>query len=468
MIDSINTIIMLLCKGMSNRKLYFSDHPRVSSYGSEIIDLANDYFKTTGTEELFIGIVDGFFIHEGKRIFGPSITGKQLIQFAERFQCGGLALQKGLTISELRNYFDITALRDVDVKKIADSRDLFAKYEITHIRIAEQYSDQRGILQRDTAKVWEGQAVDRGLQSSTVLYRELYDFVSNAYGDAAFDRSLDIEKARSVSEFMLRYIKTSFADVMQHVHYPDYDSYTIGHSVRVSSLAVYVGSKMGWSQKDLLAIGAAGLLHDIGKSRIPDSILLKKGRLTEEEFQVIREHPKAGAEILLEQTDVSSLDLAACWGHHIRYDGGGYPKQPVWAVRHPVTALLQICDVFEALTAVRPYKAALDPQGAYTLMLKDKGGFHPGLMAAFISIVSLYPPGTYVRLSDRRIGMVSEVTEFLDRPKIVVTSTQIGEPLVDNDRYLLDLSDTQQQGIKVDQLLLDYPGEENSVRKSLY
>jgi putative nucleotidyltransferase with HDIG domain len=265
---------------------------------------------------------------------------------------------------------------------------LYSKiYDINNIRIAEPFSDEEGKIKRDTAKTWEGQAVGKNRQSPAFLYQELYNVVSKTYGDAALNRNLDIDQARSVSEFMLRYIQSSFSDVMQHVHYQDYDSYTVGHSVRVSSLAVYVGLKMQWSKKDLLSISTAALLHDIGKSQIPDSILLKKGRLTDEEFKIVRNHPKAGAEILLEQKGMSALDLAACWGHHIRYDGGGYPEQPVWTVRHPVTALLQICDVFEALPAVRSYKEALGPQGAYSIMLADKGAFHPGLMAVFVSMV---------------------------------------------------------------------------------
>lgn len=447
---------MLLCKGMANRKLYFSDHPRVSSYGSEIIDLANEYFRSTGAKELFIGIVDGFFIFEGKRVFGPSVTGKQLIQFAETLYCGGFGLQRGIRIDELQKYFDITANRSIQVKTIADARSLFTQNGIKNIRVADIFADQFVDIKRKTAKAWEGQAIGKGVPSPTFLYQELYDVVSTAHGDAAIKRTVDIDKARSVSEFMMRYIYSSFADVMQHVHYADYDSYTVGHSVRVASLAVYVGSKMRWSQKDLLAIGTAALLHDIGKSTIPDDILLKKGKLTEEEYVIIREHPRVGAEILSGQSDITALDLAACWGHHIRHDGGGYPAQPSWAVRHPVTSLLQICDVFEALTAVRPYKEALDPQGAYTIMLADKGGFHPGLMAAFITMVGLYPPGTYVRLSDRRVGMVTEVGEHIDRPKLLIVRSMIGEELDENDRYIVDLSENQQQEQRVERLLLNF------------
>ena len=98
----------------------------------------------------------------------------------------------------------------------------------------------------------------------------------------------------------------------------------------------------------------------------------------------------------------------------------------------------------------------MDPQGAYTIMLADKGAFHPGLMAAFISMVGLYPPGTYVKLSDKRVGMVTEVSEYIDRPKVIVISSKIGESLGEDDQYLLNLSDKQQQAVSVDQLLLDY------------
>lgn len=463
MIHDINKIIVLLSKGMANRKLYYADHPQVKTYGAEIISLTNNYFTVTGAEELFIGIIDGFFVFEGTRIFGPSVSGKQLIQFAESLHCGGFGLQRGVTLQELKKFFDITALRSLPVKKTGDARTLFANNGICKIRIGDPYSDpycdRADGDSKSRFKVWEGQSLGGGSrQSPTMLYRKLFDAVSRAYGDAAAQHNLDIDETRSVCEFMLRYIQSSFADVMESVHYLDYDNYTVGHSVRVATLAVYLGTKMNWPEKDLLAMGAAGLLHDIGKSKIPNTILLKKGRLTEEEFAVIRNHPQAGVEILLEQEGVSALDLATCWGHHIRHDGGGYPRQPSWAVRHPVTALLQICDVFEALTAVRPYKAALDPQRAYGIMLADKGGFHPGLLAAFIAAVGLYPPGTYVQLSDQRTGMVIAVGEQIDRPIINIITSEHGEPLGADDQYRIDLLSPKMEGVGVEKLLLTpYP-----------
>ncbi len=449
-------IVLLLSKGIANRKLYYSDHPRVNSYALDVVNLVNDYFALTSAEDLFIGIYEGNFIFDGKRVFGPSVTGKPLIQLADKFHCGGFSLQQGITISELRNFFDITALRNIPARKLSDARALLLKYGISKIGLGDLFKG--GFDQRPGGvhSPWEGQTISESLGSPTVLFQELYDVVSISYGDAAFDRALDLDRTQSVSEFMLKYVQSNFADVMQYVHYPDYDSYTVGHSVRVASLAVWVGSKMGWQDRDLLTIGTAALLHDIGKCKTPDEILMKKGKLTEEEYAVVKEHPNDGTEILLGQKNISPIALAACWGHHLRFDRGGYPNQPAWAIRHPVTALLQICDVFEALTAVRPYKSAMEPREAYSIMLQDKGGFHPALLATFIQIVGLYPPGTFVQLADGRIGMVLEETLNIDRPKLIVTTTQRGQPLFDQDHYVLNLSDEQHKDEVVESLLLNY------------
>ncbi len=453
--DTINDIIMLLCKGISNRRLYFSDHPKVISYATDIVQLVGDCCREGDRDELFLGVVDNVFVFDGKRLFGPSVTGKTLIDFAVLLHGGGFGLKKTITVQELLKFLDITSLGKLPVTKLSEARSLFTSHGIENIRIGDPFTD-RGESGVNKAQAWQGQEISNGMQSPTVLYQALYEVVSKAHGAAAVNRAVDLESARSVSEFMLRYTQSSFADVMQRVHYPDYDSYTVGHSVRVASIAVYVASRMKWAEKDLLAIGSAGLLHDIGKSIIPDAILLKKGRLTEDEYTVVQKHPVVGMELLIAQDGISELDIAACWGHHIRYDGGGYPPQPKWSVRHPVIALLQICDVFEALTAIRPYKVAMAPWQAYGIMLADGGAFHPGLLATFIALLGLYPPGTYVQLSDKRVGMVTNIGPKIDRPQLRIVRTSANEPLPEKDRYTIRLSDPQLSKVSVEKLLLDY------------
>jgi HD-GYP domain-containing protein (c-di-GMP phosphodiesterase class II) len=243
---------------------------------------------------------------------------------------------------------------------------------------------------------------------------------------------------------------------MQYIHYPDFESYTIGHSVRVSSLAVYLGMKMNWPDEDILAIGTAAILHDIGKSKIPHEILYKTTALSDDEFRLIQDHPRIGSELLLAQKNTAPLDVAAAWGHHLRYDGKGYPPNPAWAVRNPAIALLQICDVFEALTAVRPYKPAMDPQRAFSLMVADAGAFHRGLLSAFISFIGMYPPGTYVELSDGRIGMVTNAGKIIDRPRVKIILLPDGTRLKKEKQYEFDLETSDRASLTVKRLLLDY------------
>ena len=452
----INDILILLCKGIANRKLYFSDHPKVRNYVGTFIAGVDEYFRLSDKDEFFIGIIDGSFIFNGRRLFGPTVVGKQLILFMEMLRCGGISFKNGVREEDIRRFMDLTESLKTPLKGLQEARELFRREGIESINLAVHYSDQAGLGPAERKRPWEGQEIGGFLQSPTMIYQALFDVVTQAHGDAALDREVDIDSARSVSEFMLRYTRSNFADVMQYIHYPDYESYTVGHSVRVASIAVFMGMRMNWKEEDILALGTAGILHDIGKSKIPGEILYKTDRLSPDEYTMIKDHPRVGAELLLAQRDVSPLDIAASWGHHIRFDGKGYPEKPVWAVRSPVISLLQICDVFEAMTAVRPYKQAMDPHSAFALMISDKNAFHPGLLGSFISMVGLYPPGTYVSLSDGRTGMVTEAGQALDRPKVRITALTDGTRIKDQDQYVIDLGNISSQSLAISRLLLNY------------
>jgi HD-GYP domain-containing protein (c-di-GMP phosphodiesterase class II) len=452
----INDIIILLCKGISNRRLYFAGHPKVSSYAETFLKELTSFFEMNEKEDFFVGVIDGHFVFNGKRLFGPTIVGRQLIQFMEMLQSGGVSFQRNLSVADITSFMDLTDGLKSPLNSLQEARELFKQQGIQSITLADHYKDQFGIETPDNKRPWEGQETARFLQSPALIYQALFDVVTRAHGDATFNRELDIDSARSVSEFLLRFTQSNFADVMQYIHYPDFDSYTIGHSVRVSSIAVYLGMKMHWPEENILAMGTAAILHDIGKSKIPSEILYKNDFLTDEEFRLIQDHPRVGSELLLAQKDSSPLDIAAAWGHHLRYDGKGYPQKPVWAIRSPAIALLQICDIFEALTAIRPYKQAMDPQHAFSIMTMDSGAFHHSLLSVFISSIGIYPPGTYVELSDGRIGMVTSAGEKIDRPQLRITNTHEGTLLEKEDQYPVDLGALDKGGLEVRRLLLDY------------
>lgn len=138
----------------------------------------------------------------------------------------------------------------------------------------------------------------------------------------------------------------------------EFDEYTTTHAINVSILSMGLAEALHLDSKAVRQVGISGLLHDIGKVKIPDEILNKAGKLTDAERGVMEAHPVEGARILLERQ--STLDLAAvvAYEHHVRQDGGGYPKRTYQRACHPVSDLVHICDIYDALRTHRPYRAA--------------------------------------------------------------------------------------------------------------
>ncbi|MDR3088328.1 MAG: HD domain-containing protein [Desulfobulbaceae bacterium] len=448
----LDSFLMLLCRLFSNRRLYFSQHGKIKEQSKQIAVGLKNLFDASREDTLFIGVADGNLVHRGQVLTGPSITGARLIQFAEALRCGGFIFSRQTDAEEIERLADLTATVK-DVASLEDGRRLLKAQGIQHIELANPYNAQDDA---DSDKVWSGREATIGaLYSPAHLYQSLYDVVNNAFDGAGRGHAIDILGAQSVSEHLLRHTRTHFCDTMQKVHYPDFDTYTVGHCVRVAALAVYTGMSMGFADKMLLQIGTAALLHDVGKSRIPSEIVHKRGALDEEEYRAMKLHPALGLEILLEHDHATDLDRAAAWGHHIRHDGKGYPLQPAWATRHPITALLQVCDVFEALTAIRPYKKAKNPTESYQIMLEDKGGFHPGILAQFIRALGLYPPGNTVKLSDGRQAKVMTASRFINRPGVLITHDEDGYELEDDDTIYCDLSDPAFANISISELRVE-------------
>ena len=453
MYDKLNNLLIVLCRTISSRKLYFGEHPKVVSLVDDFLSQLKEFCTEAKLEKLFIGIIDGNLVFEGRNLVGPSIVGRQLVNFATKLHCGGFSFASQTSKEEFNALLDLTVALTKPAENINESRELITSKDIYNIQIAHHYMGSSAPMSRDQQSAWHGQDTGDFLHSPTLIYQALFDSVAQAHGDALSGEEIDIDNTRSVSEYMLHFTHTYFSDMMQHVHYPDYDSYTVGHSVRVAALAVFLGHSFNWSEEMLLALGTAGLLHDIGKSKISDEILYKPGRLNKDEFSLMMGHSQIGAEILMGQKNTTNLDIAAAWGHHIRHDRAGYPLQPEWAVRHPVTSLLQICDAFEALTATRPYKPPLSPHMSFSIMLKDKGAFHPALLASFISTVGIYPAGNIVKISDGRKGIVISIGPQIDRPRIKITHDAKGNEIPPEDQTLITLTAGEHKDLSVSELI---------------
>ena len=200
-----------------------------------------------------------------------------------------------------------------------------------------------------------------------------------------------------------------------------YDEYTFAHSVNVSILAVSLGTYLSFTSRRSRHWGCAGLMHDIGKVKVPHEIINKPGKLTDEEWEVVKRHPVEGAMLLAGTSGVSKLAMVAAFEHH-QHGDRGYPDLNDGLQQHPFSQIISLMDAYDAITAARVYyREQTSPDQAVRILLKKRGApFNPVLVNAFVKMIGLFPIGTVVQLDTGEIGMVKNQTSDLMRPRVLI------------------------------------------------
>ncbi|GAE30290.1 HD-GYP domain-containing protein [Halalkalibacter hemicellulosilyticus] len=218
-----------------------------------------------------------------------------------------------------------------------------------------------------------------------------------------------------------------------------YDNYVFTHSLNVTVYTLRLALELNYNEKQLKEIGLGAILHDVGKMMIPLEILNKPGKLTDEEFSMIKAHASEGFEYLRKQHDVPLLAAHCAFQHHERLDGSGYPRGIQHNEIHEYAKVIAIADVFDAITSQRVYRHAMLPNEALELLYAGAGTqFDQSLVEAFRSVVALYPEGLSVTLSDGREGIVVKQNQSLTTHPIVRIIRENGCDL--QDCYDLDLA----------------------------
>ncbi|HEX9894734.1 MAG TPA: HD domain-containing phosphohydrolase [Gemmatimonadales bacterium] len=167
-----------------------------------------------------------------------------------------------------------------------------------------------------------------------------------------------------------------------------FDQYTTTHSFNVAVLTMGLSEYLGYAPREVRVLGVAALLHDIGKVKVPAEVLLKPGKYTPEERKVIETHPVEGARIIMTRHRNMELAATVAYEHHINLDGSGYPQYVFPREAHFASKLVHVCDIYDALCAKRPYRDAIQPDLALTIV-EDMSGRHldPDLVNAFVTMV---------------------------------------------------------------------------------
>lgn len=279
------------------------------------------------------------------------------------------------------------------------------------------------------AEVQQAKGIER--ETKTALY--------NILDDARMGRSIDTNSAKqAVSQIVHSIIRNPDALVCLN-QLKKKDEYTATHSLRVCVLALVFGRHLDFSVEQLNVLGIGALLHDIGKMRVPNEILNKPGRLTNEEFELMKTHVPHGVEILQKSKGILAASIDVARSHHERYDGSGYAIGSRADKIGLFGQIGAIADFYDAITSDRAYHSGMSAHDALRKLyeLRDKD-FHSTMAEQFIQCMGIYPIGSLVELNTGDVGVVISINrERRLKPCIALVLNSDKRPL--DKRKILDL-----------------------------
>ena len=272
--------------------------------------------------------------------------------------------------------------------------------------------------------------------------QETQEFAQEAIQEIAhqirFGKFQDIKLAKVTIERFFYEMETYPSRFLNLMVLKDYDSYTYYHSINVGILSMFLTRKLGFNHIFVKDVGLGGFLHDIGKISVPPHIVNKRGRLTDDEFKMMKNHPIYGFNLLKDEKTISNFVKKMVLFHHERWDGSGYPLHLRQEAIGNFASIVAVADVYDALTTERSYKEPFSINEALIYLMRHTfSHFNPYVSQRFINEIarmyelgSFYPVGGYVQLNTGETGYISDKEdEYTMRPQVVILKNFQGLPL---------------------------------------
>jgi HD-GYP domain-containing protein (c-di-GMP phosphodiesterase class II) len=384
------------------------------------------------------------------------------LQWAERTFASGLAVLKKIAVNQLtvgmfvhgfdeswhkhpfwRNQFlikDPSRLREVQASGIQHCWiDVSKGRDVPSEKPRELAAAEVADLEQSPEPKPERVPLSDELQRAARLRARSGEAMRRMFAEARLGKAIEPGECASLVDAVVESINRHPDALLSLARIKNADEYTYLHSVAVCALMVALGRQLGLNDAQCREAGMAGMMHDLGKAAMPQEVLNKPGKLTPAEFEIIKQHPVRGYEMLLAGAGVSEGVMDVCRHHHERVDGTGYPDGLTADQISLLARMGAVCDVYDAVTSDRPYKAGWDPAQALSQMATWKGHFDPAIFQSFVKSVGIYPTGSLVRMRSGRLAVVLDQNpSALTRPRVkLFFSTKAGLPL---EPQVLDLA----------------------------
>lgn len=289
----------------------------------------------------------------------------------------------------------------------------------------------------------------QAVEASRLTFDSARSMATSIMDGLRVGRSLNVTECRDLVEEVVDSILANkdalrFLSMIKHK-----DSYTAEHSMNVCILSATFARHLGLLEYEIREIALCGLLHDVGKSRVPLEILNKPGRFTREEAYLMAEHPTHGRNILMSASAEFKHAIDVAHSHHERMDGKGYPRGLRQEQISYYAKIVALADAYDAMTSERCYGNAKTSELALKSLLRDRGAhFDPQLTKAFVTCIGFYPSGSLVELAGGQLAIVLETnTQDFARPRIRVLTDSSQKPL--EQPVVLDLAEPTNQTVAI-------------------
>ena len=378
--------LLSLTRALATMSLYGESHPRRQGAVEHSFERLTTLLDENPRPQ-FSFLMDE--VVYGKR----SVREMQDWEWSRRFAESGmqrLEIESGVTLEEYAGFLEHAAESLGGVAQRSASMRTGLRTHIRYGAVGLQGEVREPVEHEAPATATLSYTLDEEAEAVRWIHHEM--------GDAG---TLALLEAEAVVRSLSVAMHGSNRVVIPLLKLKEFDQYTTTHSINVGVLAMALAETLGFGARDVRAFGTAGLLHDIGKVRVPRDILVKPGKLTAEERAVLDRHPVDGARLILESDEQLGIASAVAYEHHIMIDGGGYPVLRYRRECHFASRLVHVCDVFDALCTDRPYRAAWEIDRALAYIGERAGTeFDPAIARAFDTMmhrfelqVAVPPPG---------------------------------------------------------------------------
>ena len=418
-----NSLVKKLHLMIRVSQIYDANNVTFRRFMREILETMNAVTKEESRLSLRMLKGDIFLNDQRLRYSVEGFTSfRYVITQWKKKRIGGVTFKGAFDERMLQEFlFAMNSLPDQNDENASNFNERMANHKIYSIEVAPldeiEDEDSDSILQKDGQK-----------EVAKRVFFETLGTIKEVITQIKTKQYPEVRKLKRLVQTAVRLVMQDESMLLGLTTIKNYDEYTFNHSVNVSIYSIAIGRRLGFSKRALTELGITAMLHDLGKSKVPKEVLNKPDKLDATEWDLMKKHPIMGVEIVLNLKQLGEINPCTVIGifdHHLKTDLSGYPR--LFREKEPSLfgRIIQIADVYDAMTTSRVYrKKSYSPDQALAIMLRDREtAFDPVLLKIFIGLVGIYPVGSLVLLDTKEIAITYKTNpdpELLDRPEVIV------------------------------------------------